>query len=148
MSTTLISECAIDAIAEEHHELEALYERICNTLADRSECLETVRDLFQEMAQRVRRHFENEEQGGYFREIVELAPRCADKADQLEREHAELMEVAEQLARDIRHARETQVWRLAIRLDFENFIRRCEEHEAAETELVQEAYLQDIGAQD
>lgn len=148
MTDQLLQETAIDVIADEHRELEALYERIRATLADRGECLKTVQELFDELADRVRRHFANEETGGYFHEIVELAPRLSSRADRLEREHAELLEIAEQLSRNIRHACETQIWWFAIRVDFERFIERCERHEAAENALVQDAYLQDIGALD
>lgn len=148
MAGQLLQQSAIDGIADEHRELEALYGRIRARLADKGECLKTVQALFDELVSRVRTHFATEEYGGYFREIVELAPRLSSRADRLEREHGELLAIAEQLAKDIRHACESRIWRFAIRVDFERFLHRCQEHEAAENTLVQDAYLQDIGALD
>ena len=148
MSTTSLTDSAIDAIDLEHHELERLYASIRATLAARRGDLEVVRSLFARLAERVKEHFASEETGGYFDEIIEIAPRLSGEADRLQHEHAELLEVAEQLADNIRHAQNSPIWWKAIRFDFESFIRRCEEHEAAENRLVQDAYLQDIGAMD
>ncbi|MFQ5731124.1 MAG: hemerythrin domain-containing protein [Planctomycetaceae bacterium] len=148
MNTTLLTDGAIDAIGHEHHELQRLYAKIRATLDVRGGRVESVRDLFVVLTRRVREHFENEEKGGYFREILELAPRFSNEADRLQREHAELLDVAEQLAENIHHAQDSEIWRKAIQSDFEAFLCRCERHEAAETRLVQDAYLQDIGAMD
>ena len=148
MTTTLTTHSVLDAIREEHRKLDELYARIRETLSGQKRGMANVQVLFDELVKTVRRHFEHEEEGGYFREIIEMAPRLSSRADRLEEEHTELLKLAEHLAMNIRHSRDTQLWRFATRVDFEYFIHRCEDHESAETALVQDAYLQDIGALD
>ena len=96
-------------------------------------------------------HFTLEESFGYFDEPVCAAPWLSDRADTLRAQHpdlfvqiCEIVEVAERsLDPDARPARLDQ---LADR--FDEFLAALEQHETDETELIFQAYNDDIGVGD
>ncbi|MBT4866455.1 MAG: hypothetical protein HON53_15230 [Planctomycetaceae bacterium] len=66
----------------------------------------------------------------------------------LREEHVSLLATLQAMCRLFDEAEDTPEWWQAIESDFEGFLCRCEAHESSENELVQEAWLQDIGACD
>jgi len=93
-------------------------------------------------------HFDHEESGGYFAEAIDAAPRLSERADALLAEHAQM---AEQLV-ELQHRAAMQTtgarWRHALDHGFVDFMDRFLAHEEAENKLLQEAYFDDIGAED
>jgi len=88
---------------------------------------------------------------GYLREVVENAPSLCRCADELKSDHAalfaELSHLIEQCEQDVEHHRWPQCWKMA-EMTFENFRQRLEAHQLGEADLVQRAFIQDIGAVD
>jgi len=134
--------------AEEHRQLDQLFLRIRSELTPESGMPSSIALLFKELVERVSFHFAHEEEGGYYSEVIEQAPRLATVAEQLQKQHAHLLSIAEQLHREIEQVPEAAVRCHPIRVNFEEFVRQCSEHEAAENQLVQDAYTLDIGSKD
>jgi len=93
-------------------------------------------------------HFDQEETSGFFKEIVERAPRLSDRADALIQEHAELRETIRQLVEQARKNRKSSNWWDETEDAFHDFSKRLMRHESEENSLLQEAYGVDIGSQD
>jgi hypothetical protein len=102
----------------------------------------------QEFVEQITKHFENEEQGGYFANAVRRAPHLADQAEELLQEHEELSEMIVSVNVLARSGVETNAWWEQMEADIARFRVRLLKHEAAETELLQSAYTDDIGAGD
>jgi iron-sulfur cluster repair protein YtfE (RIC family) len=136
------------AIDEEHQRLDRMYGNIRTALSQESAPLGLLRSLFSELAEEVERHFVHEEDGGYFDEVVEMAPHLGATVQKLQMEHGDLLETLEAMHGLLAEAEDTESWRQAVRQDFEAFLHQCKEHESRENSLVQEAYSQDIGALD
>lgn len=148
MSTAGTRMNVFETITDEHHELELLFACVAEAVSRGPSDVPGLSVLLDNLVGRIERHFVREEADGYFTEIVELAPRFARVAVELQREHADLLMTAKRLCGRLPIAQESHnSWRV-FQLDFEAFVQRCAEHESAENRLVQETYLQDIGALD
>ncbi len=102
----------------------------------------------EQLRDRLRTHFEEEEKGGYLSPIVEIAPRFAGEIEELGGQHTELLQTVD---RFIARLHETEPpfasWQQAMR-EFEEFIVALRQHEGRENTIAQAAYGQDIGAAD
>jgi hypothetical protein len=108
-------------------------------------------EALDELSEHIGMMFALKECDGYLREIVENAPSLCGCADELKSDHtalfSELSHLIEQCDRDIEHHRWPQCWKMA-EMTFENFRQRLEAHQLGEADLVQRAFIQDIGAVD
>lgn len=104
--------------------------------------------LLDELADELKTHFEHEEVGGYFLGVVDRAPRLIGHVESLKHQHGELRSAARELA-ELAHRQKTNAddWP-RLRTDCEDFVDQLLTHEAAENDLLQEAYTQDIGEED
>jgi len=102
----------------------------------------------EQLRDRLRDHFAEEEKGGYLSPIMEIVPRFAGEIEELGGQHGELLLT---LDRFIARLHETEPpfasWQQAMR-EFEKFIGALRRHESRENVIVQAAYGQDIGAAD
>lgn len=104
--------------------------------------------LFADFRRELAEHFEREEQGGYMAEALAAAPQLAGRAELLCRQHDELAKELDRLFGSVQFARpHTAEWQ---RLAGELFALAggIERHEMAESELVADALLDDVGAVD
>jgi hemerythrin len=138
----------LDTIAEEHESLANLYQRILEALRAAPGELLPASTLLDELVERISTHFAHEEQGGYYSHVVEVAPWRIPAVNELKRQHADLLRIALRIAQGARMANESLLWCEAVRKEFNEFLRRCVEHEARENRLVQEIYALDIAASD
>ncbi len=138
----------LDTIAEEHESLANLYERILEALRAAPGELLPASTLLDELVERISTHFAHEEHGGYYSHVVEVAPWRIPAVNELKRQHADLLRIALRIAQGARMANESLLWCEAVRKEFNEFLRRCVEHEARENRLVQEIYVLDIAASD
>jgi len=147
MKPTPLTPEALDAIADEHEVLADLYERILSALeggADQLSCAALLDELVEKLAE----HFAHEERGGYYSHVLEIAPWRAAAVKELERQHADLYKSVARVAQGARSADgSAQSWAV-IRKDFNEFLRRCVEHESKEKRLIQETFLLDVAAAD
>lgn len=138
---------SFEAIALEHAKLRELLESLDQTLDQPQPSPATIAETIGELQMYLRTHFEHEEQGGYFHELIEDAPRLKTQVDELLTQHPTLLQLVEQMAAAA--SGETRAgWRQAIRAQFEDFLAQFIEHEHQENRLLQDGYAQDIGAED
>lgn len=143
-----VSTGVFEEVDAEHHELDCLYAQIRVSLNDGLAQPSIIGQWLVQLAEELTSHFAREEQGGYFDEIVELAPRLSSAAEALQREHGELLTRLDQLRQRLSVAPNGSAHLESTRRDFEAFLCECALHESRETALVQEAYLSDIGMGD
>jgi hemerythrin-like domain-containing protein len=93
-------------------------------------------------------HFTHEEAGGFFAEILDLAPELEDRASLLLQEHQEFRELFHSLRQTCRWACNESGARSGWLAEFVEFYRRFDEHEHAENELMYVALQRDLGAGD
>lgn len=147
-SVTEISAEVFQEIDAEHRELERTYEAIREFLADAPEHVDVLRKSLAELSLELSRHFKREEDGGYFTDIIDIAPRLSHQATALESEHEKLLIRLQQLEDRLNVAASRAEQDQLIHHDLPAFINACRTHEHRETELVQEAWLTDIGIGD
>lgn len=130
----------------EHRDLHAAIERIHHELAvtrevDASiERITEVTTLIVDLRDRLARHFQQEENGGYLEEAIVRVPQIAAQATTLQRQHGEFLATANTM---LDHARSTEaaplVWS-ALKTDYDLFAKRLNAHEAAENALLSRAF--------
>ena len=153
-STLTINPAFLQEIKEDHQELWTLLAevrehcrppKLLNTpTTEWCELLERLRD-------RLAMHFALEEAYGYFQDALSAAPRLSEEAETLRGEHStlfvQLCQIVDQVD-GLRH-HETPIWRLPMLVErLLKFDARFQQHEAAENELIQRAFQQDIGVGD
>ena len=136
------------SIGEVHLHLREIMFEFRVVLAKRDATRRQVARLLKELTQQVLDHFAHEESGGYFAEAIAAAPRLSERADALLAEHARMAEQLVELRQ--RAAVETSGvrWWHALEHEFAIFLNRFSAHEEAENHLLQEAFHDDIGAED
>ncbi len=107
-----------------------------------------VKRLMGDLCDRVRSHFKHEEEGGYFHEALERAPRLTNLAEKLLEQHATLSEIAEKLCWHVKTEPSEAAWWKELGEMFDDFSKQLLKHKAQEDHLVQEAFTQDIGTAD
>ena len=85
-------------------------------------------------------HFAEEEAGGCLEEAVTKCPRFSAEALRIESEHAQLLGGIESLIHQVATGFEGTAQRHALEIDFGDFCRRVQVHEAAENELLRQAF--------
>ncbi len=130
---------------EQHARLNSMIRALDHRLHSLRESVSDVSHELGDLGYYLEEHFEAEEQGGYFRLVIERAPHLASRAGRLEVQHPDLMQQAHQLVERISAClHETD----QLQSGFEHFSKELAQHEQGENELLQDAYTQDIGSQD
>lgn len=133
------------AITQQHQELSTLIDDLRTTVARPSRDRDALQDAIHNLTELVTHHFECEEDGGYFSDAVERAPRLHTHALELCLRHEALSEQLNSLARS---GVESPVWWQQIENDTERFIASLLDHEADEKAMLQQAYSEDLGTGD
>ena len=132
----------------EHQDLQLVMSRARDAIVEHCLSPGEIGALVTQLLDRLAAHFRNEEQGGYFDEVMAAAPRFHARVDLLVRQHCFLKELLESLRRRVNAGARSQASWLEAQAIFERFLRNFQEHEAAETKLLQEAYTDDLGQGD
>lgn len=148
MATHRLQPNFCETVHEAHEDLRELLRTIEQVSALRTGSDEILAGRLADLKIHLRLHFEHEEEGGYFHEVVAAAPWLAEQAAALEQEHAQLMELLDGLLETFRPTVRQPVGRPAVNKCFEEFNRLFHKHEAAEAQLVQQAFNDDLGAAD
>lgn len=121
--------------------LNAQLERRELPLAEIARMLEGLRSFFVH-------HFEMEELGGLFEEVVERAPHLTRLAGKLTHEHDELLERLDGLLKFARRGTgQPLCWRM-LSLRLQDFTKVLHQHESEENGMLQMAYSDDLGTKD
>ncbi len=137
-----------DPFAEEHDHLRDILEQIQLQLDDRSIPRHDILVAFSELHREALEHFVHEEQfDGFFDNIIDQAPRLHTSAKRLIAEHMRFLGDL-QTMQDIVARSPANRWREWVATQYATFVQRFCQHEQAETELMHEAFYQDIGAED
>ena len=135
----------VHALAE-HRELHTAIERIRSLLnsdlTGDAAALKGIEATHAVLALRdhLRRHFTQEEAGGYLEEAVTRLPRIAPQASALQRQHRELLDAVERLLPNPDAVVSGKTALATMKDEFEIFVRRLLAHEAAENVLLEQAF--------
>ncbi len=135
---------------EEHREIHRLVEQIGRALAERSKSVEQISHDLAQLADRLVKHFAEEEEDGYFSAALEHAPRLFERANALMAQHPLMSRQAEDLsaaAAGAGNSADEQWWEETLEC-FLAFKKELFEHERCENELLLEAYHRDLGDTD
>lgn len=146
--TTKVTVEVFQEIDVEHRELERQYAAFEALLNSKSVRVTILRRRLNELAGILKSHFEREEEQGYFKEVVEMAPRLSHRAEKIEAEHEALLGRLGHLDDQLSTTADVEDELTKLRDEFCQFIEACRAHEHRETELVQEAWLTEIGEGD
>ena len=95
------------------------------------------------------KHFDLEEDGGFMEELVAVSPGCTARVALLKQEHEDIIPRLNELTDELKEMTSKQPitlnWVAAGLIDLFDLLER---HEAAERELIQDVYFQDIGVGD
>ena len=138
----------IEHIADEHVNLRALLEEIRETLSRQEATCAAVAARLAELSEDLFSHFAHEEEGGYFSEVISVAPRLKDEVDSLLEQHPRLRQHLEQMLRHTEGGTPSKQWWDEAQAQFEEFTARLVEHEKRENALLQEAFSRDVGTAD
>ncbi|MEM8680936.1 MAG: hemerythrin domain-containing protein [Planctomycetota bacterium] len=94
-------------------------------------------------------HFQNEDRkGGFFTEIIDLAPRLSEQAERVSHEHQELLANFERFVKRAEAEEGISSWWEDAQCEFHELSKQLMEHEHREQELLQAAFDDDIGTGD
>jgi hypothetical protein len=93
-------------------------------------------------------HFEHEEESDGFAAVVAAAPHLHDRAQALLLEHPRLADQLLAVLQRAAYEEESRARQWAVAAGFDAFVQAFAAHEAAENVLLQEAYGDDIAAED
>ena len=135
-------------VLEEHHFLKELLGKIDRALSERTATIDEVCDLISQFGDLLVRHFALEEEGGYFAEALIQSPQLVARANELMAQHPKMCTEARDLVLELDGSTREQDWWQETRRRFDAFREELLVHEQREDRLLQEAYNQDLGAND
>ena len=137
---------ALNEHARLHEAVEQLRQTL-KTCAGEKPCEATLCDMrarLQDLRADLAQHFQQEEAGGYLEEAVTRVPQLTPQAQQLQRQHAEFLGLADTMIDDI-NCVETRpgAWTKLFD-DFDLFAKKLLAHEQAENVLLGRAFNEDV----
>ena len=137
-----------EQVRQDHEVLRTWLGKLHHALTERSATAPDVAALFDGLIEHVDRHFEDEENGGFFDQVVAQAPRFADRTTALRDDHVELRKQVRGLAEVARSAEASDAWWKQLDEGFHEFSKSLMHHENLENELLQDTYDEDVGSKD
>jgi hemerythrin len=131
-------------VLAEHQALHALLGEIERASADTRAADDEVKPRLDTLRDQLAAHFEGEESGGLFEQIMEEAPEQAHECQRLCDQHTRLLERIDELRGAKAEVRVEPAWGQAVRALLEELA----EHEATENELLSRALDGSMEAQD
>lgn len=97
---------------------------------------------------RLLKHFDLEEEGGFMRDVLKISPQSLRKVDDLKAEHEKIAADLDRLTATMRAMRERNSEVLqSVRSDLNEIIVALRKHESEENQLIQRAYYREYGGQ-
>jgi hypothetical protein len=135
-----------EKIKHEHEALRDKLRRIHAALAVREMKADEAANLLHEFHYALTVHFSNEEESeGFFAAVTAHAPRFTLHADRLCNEHGALLHTAGELCRFAAAGSPSLTWQRELSSRCHEFSRRLMQHENQESQLLQQAYQEDLG---
>jgi iron-sulfur cluster repair protein YtfE (RIC family) len=128
----------------EHRALRALLDEIERASADTAAAADEVKPRLDTLRERLAAHFEGEEKGGLFEQIMEEAPEQVHECEKLCNEHADLLKRVDQLRTADARTRADPAWGQSVRA----LLDALSDHEARENEILTRALDGAVEAQD
>ncbi len=152
--TVSINAAFLQEIKDDHHELRQLMHHTAAMLKRpdwmRPE-LDRLVELFGKLRDQLAMHFSLEEAFGYFEDAVSVAPHLCRRAEALRSQHfqlySDLCSLAER-AEGLLYGPVDDAMLIEIGDDYRQFAAVFHDHEARESELIQEAFHHDLGGGD
>ena len=88
----------------------------------------------------IQRHFREEDAGGCIDEAVARAPYLRGRAGEIESEHPRLLDKIQSIAERLGRLTASTTQYDRLRREFEEFVEELRRHEAAENQLLEEAF--------
>ncbi len=152
--TVGINAAFLQEIKQDNVELRELLQDVSQRLLQRRPRLSDSRplvELLTRLRDQMAMHFALEEAFGYFENAVDIAPRLSERADGLRAEHdlffIDICGICEQAEQLLYHETSARTLR-QIATRYADFYDALQQHEARETELIMEAFDDDIGVGD
>jgi iron-sulfur cluster repair protein YtfE (RIC family) len=137
-----------DAVEREHEALREKLGYIHHVVAAHETRGHELAELLRDLHDALMVHFSNEEFHGFFSEITVHAPQLTGPADKLCAEHKGMLRAAAELAQFADAGAGSEAWWREMKSRFQVFSRQLMHHESEENSLLQQAYQEDIGAND
>jgi hypothetical protein len=132
--------CLHQTVEAIHQLLEATQDAAINYQA-----VQAVTAAIVDLQRDLREHFERGEQGGYHEEVVTLVLELVPQANQLQKQHAELLRLAEEMVADAQCGDQpVDVWN-RLKTDYTRFAKQLLAHESAENCLLERVFNEDLG---
>ncbi|MBI1248986.1 hypothetical protein GC197_14230 [bacterium] len=140
-----LSDAAVTQLLTEHALLHDLLEEADRITAEADSADTLVQGLL-ELRDMMYQQFAREENGGYLRDTINIAPRYASECEQLRLQHRLLLSDVDAMLDDMHHSPEETLATFHVR--FRDFATRFLSHEHQENAIVQKALEDDIGVGD
>lgn len=139
------------AVRSQHERLQLLLRATREVLAARSgqrdgdELSSTMLVLLTYLSEELVAHFEYEEHGGYFSDVLRVAPQLSRALDRFQEEHIELARSSRAVL-DLSHnaVKDPRRWQ-EVESEFGRLFERLRNHEREENTMVQRAFSDDVG---
>lgn len=148
MSPAEIRKEMFEVMLEEHTKLRGLLSALEQMLADRLCSSSELAARLREVDELVDSHFHGEEDSGCFPNLMDLAPRVAERVKDLIGEHGELRAAIHLLVEAAGRSTGTSEDWEGLTAGFRDFAAKLLQHERTENELVQEVFTEDLGSKD
>jgi len=137
-----------ERILQEHGALRQKVHRIHSVLAEPNPNRAEIESLLREFLNALVIHFANEEEDGFFTEVISRAPQHTGRAGALCVEHQQLLRETEELCRFAEAGSPSMPWWRELNARCHEFSKRLMHHESEENRLLQEVHSLDIGLGD
>ena len=135
-------------VRHEHERLNELLATVRQVFKEIHSAADRLPDYVAELQAELNDHFALEEAGGYFAEVCEARPRLVGEIKRLREQHEQFQDQLKEMSRlAAESSNPTTGWR-AVERSFNDMARELLKHEAAENQLIQEAYSRDLGSND
>jgi len=139
----------VERFLEEHRRIEAILQELDDRLAKCDRPPQEIVRLLQELPLHLEAHFAFEEAERYFDEGMLRAPHLQPRADAILAQHGPIVEAAKAFAaKAVKPNMGSLEWYSWVRAEYQALKDDLHRHEHEENELVQEAYMGDLGAHD
>ncbi|MDP6444615.1 MAG: hemerythrin domain-containing protein [Pirellulaceae bacterium] len=135
-------------IHDEHRHLRRLLGQIAAVLSAGQAPRATMASHFCDLRDQIARHFDHEEDGGFFHAELEEAPWLHERANTLLEQHPQFLAMLDDLCSVAQCGADSREWWDEIATLFDSFMRQFSQHEEDENTLMQDALSRDVGAED